>query len=256
MLSISTINKYNDPQFIEDINGTYQYPTNVNTVWTIKNPSKECQTWYKKNCSDIELRKYADDLYLMSKAASEKIKPEGNNDGEVCVIEFTYDNDNYYLFTIDNKPYIQNVQGCKEPFDIALGDCIIRELQEEIGLYTTKDKLRQIGYWSFMEINTIVNKNALSESKVFYLYTHFENVKQLFPKNLENDKVNIVDVKDIGLKLNETIYILAIPKSIINVVPSIIGKNTFCNHHRECIHRLNGTKKFNVDYLCSFFIKP
>jgi 8-oxo-dGTP pyrophosphatase MutT (NUDIX family) len=191
----------------------------------------------------------------MSKMAFEKIKPDGFNDGEVCVIEFEYNSERFYLFTIDNKPYIQNVQGCKEPSDTVLGDCIIRELMEEISLVTTKDKLKEIGYWSFLEENTIVDKSVSSRSVVFYMYTDYENIKHLFPNGIKNNAINIVDAKDIQIKLDETLFIIAVPKTMMNDAPMIINNKNFNGHHRECIHRLNNNSKCDIHYLYSFFIE-
>jgi 8-oxo-dGTP pyrophosphatase MutT (NUDIX family) len=88
--------------------------------------------------------------YLMSTAAYNSI----TGLGEVCIIKVISTSGNYFLLTIDNKKYIQNVQGGTEVKDGSIGNCIIREIKEELAIDI---KYSEIRHWFLEKIFQTTN---------------------------------------------------------------------------------------------------
>lgn len=256
MFSINNKNTFGDIQYIEDANGQLTYPTDA-TVWTIKNPSNECIEWYHANFPTIVVRTYQDNTYIMSQSASEKIKEYGFGQGEACIIKFYHMGNPYFLFTIDNKPYLQNVQGGRDTTDAINGDCVIREIKEEVGIDISKSDITRIGEWSFLTKNNLVDSSWPASTTLFYSCVDFSKVAHLFANVTPNtDEPTIIDASSYTFKLDETRFVVCIPEKIIEHMPDMIVADKsyrFSGHHRECIHRiLQLTKSYPVDYLHSF----
>ena len=257
MFSINNKNQFEQFQYIEDKNGTINYLTDERTIWTIKNPSENTIKWYSENLNSVILRKYLNNDYLMSSLAAEKIKEYGSGQGEACIIKFSIKNENYFLLTIDNKPYVQNVQGLKEKNDKEEGDCIVRELKEECNISITKDQLKKIGEWSFTSSNNLVDSAWSAQTILFYIEPKFEQIQHLI-KNIEfkTDDFTIIDVNSYDFKLDETKYVVIIPEKTMIDIPDSIFNHKFNNHHRECIHKLlRLSKSYSINYLNSFTVE-
>lgn len=256
MFSINNKNTFGDIQYIEDLSGSFAHPVDAG-VWTIKNPSSECIEWYSTNLPTAVVRTYQYNTYIMSQSASEKIKEYGFGQGETCIIKFYHNDTPYFLFTLDNKPYLQNVQGSREKTDSVDGDCIIREIREEVGVEISKSDITRIGEWSFLMKNNLVDSSWPASTTLFYSCVDFSKVAHLFTNvTLDTSEPTIIDASSYTFKLDETRFVVCIPEKIMERVPDMIVADKpyrFSGHQRECIHRiLQLTKSYPVDYLHSF----
>lgn len=240
--------------------GPVSAPSFEEGSWLIKNPSNKCKEKYP----EAEIRMYNTSCYLFSKLAV-KIPPPNQN-GEAVVIEVKIKGNRYFLMMADNKKYIQNCQGGKNKNDKNEGECILRELKEELNIKCDKTGLIKLGHWSFQFdlLKWLDNYSYLSTTTLFYLNLPYEKVIHLDPrKRLMSDNIKeqiiIYDAKlAYSFELDETdfVYFILVPegegKCEMESYPSKIGGKDFNDHHREVLRRLCGLSPQKQNYLIEF----
>lgn len=263
-------NKYGDIQYIEtDRAPRTPLALSPKNCWTVKDPSEACTNWLVEEHGCIE-RYYSGQRFLMSPKAAEVVQPEGTG-GSACIIEFTQNNQEFYLMTIDNKAYAQNCQGGSNPGEQP-NETIIREVREELAVEVKPEELIEVGEWSFLSSNPLVDGKWPSRTVIFYAHLPFTSVAHLFPHPLSTSAITMTRVSSLNLELDETQYVVAVPKRILSgPLPAKLNikraergyeKNVeidFGGHHLECLMRMAGLKhgRFATSYLHTFVInKP
>jgi 8-oxo-dGTP pyrophosphatase MutT (NUDIX family) len=247
-------NKFKNPQYLESEDGTISDFPKDEEIWTIKNPSETIIKFYQENYPNVVLRKYLDNIYLMSSLAAEKIRPYGSGQGSCCIIRFKYKDASYFLLFTDNKPYVQNCQGGALENENMV-KCMLRELFEEGKIIVKEKQLQEIGNWSFIMSNSLVDCSWKAETTLFFAELDYEQIEHLLTNELKEDDVTIFDASKYDFKLDETKFILTIPEKVMEDMPDKIMDRTFNGHHRECIHRLlKLSKSYPVNYLNSFIV--
>jgi hypothetical protein len=250
MFKITATNKWGDLQYSEAIDGTISYPMDESKIWVIKNPSFRCISYYKRNMPNAQIRKYKNVNYLLNTKAADAI----TGSGEVCVIKVITRTTNYFLLTIDSKRYIQNVQGGKDGTDGDTGNCIIREIKEELNINVKRSEIKQIGYWKRYFWQGILECNYGYIVNIFYSELTIDKVQHLIKNDLKVDEINIMDVSQDGL--SETKYVLFVPEKMIEDLPDIIFEHDFTCQHRQVIHSILGLKKrYEMPHIREFYVK-
>lgn len=262
-------NRFGDIQYIESDTGEFEWNIlNPNNTWSIKNPSEEiCKFVYENNMGI--LRSYDETNYLLSNKATQMIKLPCNVSGSACIITFEYQEKHYCLLNSDNKSYIQNVQGMSENEETPL-ETIVRETYEETKISLNDEKIVEIGYWTFISTNNLVEWSWEAKTILFHIHLMWNKVQHLFPNGIKENELTIVSANSYTFDLDETKFIIAFPIEMIDKLPKQIDeikikkkvKNNFMDHpidftghHREAIRLLLGRKpKYDTSYLSTFCV--
>lgn len=280
MLAIYKQNAYDDKSYIEYSNGTIDTTDlSPNDFWTIINPSSACVQTLQQRIPKCNIRKYADCTFLMSPKAYDKIPPYKTGNGSACVISFMYNDIKWYLMVSDNKPYIQNCGGMGKPHETPK-DTMIRELEEELQLHITPDRINYLGQWSYMYSNDLISIGWEMKTTLFELKLRLTDLYHLgipTSEKLLTEEIFTIPITASQSptsqqksptstststsptsttpppKLDEVEYIYVIPETKLLDAPREINGKKFDNHHRACLHYISNIDcDIDTSYLYSF----
>ncbi len=259
MLSILRTNKFKDccyiPSGAKQAQGKPKVglPTPDN-FWTIQEPNAYIINSYKD--TGCELRIYGNKRYLLSPSASKVISTNTTGSGASGVLSFEHDSSRYYIFVVDNKTYLQNPQGGRNPGESGI-DNLKREIKEELGVETDDSQYEAGGYWEYTTKNPLIGFTEFSiHNDFFYVNVDFKQVSHLVTKPLVKDRLNIFHSSEYSFALDETQYVVIASQQMIFEHSDIVVlekdgnpvNHNWNGHHREIILRKLGYPKYDIGY--------
>ncbi len=254
--SINKTNKFGNPQYVENGEIIEFNPTDF---WSIKDPQL-CINYILNKYPGSELRTYNNIQYILSPKASLNIPKENQGNGSAIILEFDYLGKTYYLFTTDNKSYIQICQGSSNDGE-TFEQTIIRETKEELEITLTN--VKEVGEYSFADYNDLIDYKRVCTTKVFHAKLQFQDVAHLVKNWIFDNLVNVFKVNN-----DETEYVVVVDKNNLDNVPEYVEEIQikkkingimqdapilFWGHHLEAVRQYTGLQpKHFTGYLNTF----
>jgi len=237
MLSLIKKNKYGDCQYRISDDGDISEPNGK--IWSIRGATADMMEKYPGSV----IKKYNGVSFLLSAKADEVIPSDKCKEYNGCTCIVTV-GDSFVLMT-DNKPYLQNCQGAREEYERDPRDTMARELKEELNIRCDPNRLKVIGYWTFLEEIELVDWELDFKSILFSLECDPFEISHTTDKF---DKFQIIEYKT-----DETVFVAVIPFKELETIPELIYGKTFANYHREVLRRyLKLSPKYLSNYLKEF----
>lgn len=252
MLSVKCQNKFGNLCYIENPDGDIKYSDlQSNVIWTIENPSSELLEMVESEEHIIET--YNGVTYLTTKFAKSKFPTTSN--GSACVIRLRDDTGKmWFMLVSDNKHYIQNCCGGSLSESESPSNTMIRELQEELNICVSSDRLKIIGSWGFMNVNPVINLNKENITTLFMIDLNMNDISHLCTTMHEEDYF-VINANDLECKLDEVEHIYFVSQDFMKKLdlPEKINNKLFKGHHIDILKIISGVQgNYEYPYLSHF----
>ena len=212
-LKVYKTNHYGDKAYLEDNRGNIALKDIPrNEIWAIKNFSRGLIPQLDFYHPGWKVYKGDKDYYAVSWNAVFDKYPRA----VVVQIHFLYNDQHYHLLVSDDKWYTGSPRGTVDKGE-TLAEATKREVWEETRIDLSDINLIDIGSYSTQIYNALVNYKAIITNTIFAAFLPFWKVEHLFNFELDNNKINIVEIDDGSL--NETELIIAFNDEILDDVP-------------------------------------